>query len=87
MLIPPLKALNGTADHQVNNTVQYETHRSLIIVLRQKDNGTVKETISQKRLGNEYPSFARDLVLRIDAENIRIMAHIPVKIQIQINIF
>jgi hypothetical protein len=51
-------------------------------VLRQKDNGTVKETISQKRLGNEYPSFAGDLVLRIDAEYVRILNHLDNKREI-----
>jgi len=87
MLIPAVKALHCTADHEVNDTVEDKTHRSLWGMFGKEDYRPVKETVSQEGFRNENPASPWYLVLGIDAEYVRILAHLPKKSTIQSNNF
>jgi hypothetical protein len=79
MFIPSVKSLDGTADHEVDDTVEYEAHRSLSGMLGKEDYGPVKETVSEEGLRDQNPPLPWNLILGIDAEYVRIIGHLTVK--------
>jgi hypothetical protein len=75
VFIPPVKTLNGTADHQVNDTVENKPNCPFFSVFREKYYCAVEKTVSKKWLRDKDSAFSRYLVLGIDTEYVRILAH------------
>jgi hypothetical protein len=83
-LIPSVKPFHGAADLQVDDTVQDEPYCALGSVLGKKYYCAVKESVGKEGFRYKYSSFARYLVLGVDAEYVRIVPHLSAIKQIKI---